>query len=178
MASGTTIRRPLAQWLHVSRRRGRIAGLIVIAVLLAVSVLLVDRWGRRAQVVDRVIGRAHVTDDPTRLRVAADDGRTILVALLGVRVPAQWRRGTGDAVARKLSVDRRVLVHLSAPRAGRADDVVAGYVYLADGTLLNEWLIDQGLARSEPSPAHRLARWFGRLERWARGGVRGHWAGR
>jgi micrococcal nuclease len=103
----------------------------------------------------RLIGVSKLKD-PSRKPTASDD-------LLG---------DEADRAARKLGAGRRVRVEFEGKSAGTAP----AWVFLADGSLLNEQLIRRGYAKSSPSA--RNTRYGARLlaaEQEARGAKRGLW---
>lgn len=151
------------------------------AVVLVLGALLAGRfirWPSDALQYDgRQVTVAHVLG-PDRIDVHAPDQKNQLVSvrLIGVAAgdassdPASdWLRNACDGQTLTLTMDRR--------RAGRDDEgALCAFVYREDGSLLNEQIIEQGLAASRPDASHRLSIWFDRLEGWARDRGSGQWA--
>lgn len=88
----------------------------------------------------------------------------LTVRLVGIR--SRGRNGSvAGAIERWASGGGVQFVKVSAARA----QPTAGYVYLADGRMLNRLLLEQGLVLADRSDMHRLSVWFERLERRAGG---------
>ena len=148
---------------------------VVLAALLAGRFV---RWPSDALQYDgRQVSVARVLG-PDRIDVHAPDRKDQLVPvrLIGVAAgdaasaPASdWLRHACDGQTLTLTMDPR--------RPGRDDEgALCAFVYRADGSLLNEQIIEQGLAASRPNASHRLSIWFARLEGWARDRGSGQWA--
>jgi len=167
----TPNRRSLPSWLRRQRRVTWAVGGSIAALL---SALLLWR-GMDAQVrwdqLDRAVVRATAAPAGLTFEVAdADVGHRVALRLLGVTdadaACGEWLRGLGE-----------VELVLSFDEALRRDEDAAllAYAYLPDGRMLNEALIEEGLARADRARSHLLAEWFGRVEDLARRRKRGMW---
>ena len=102
--------------------------------------------------------------DGTTLSIAPERGPTDrLVRLCGVIASTQTGDGIGAGLARRLALARRV--RLVMPASGARDDAdhVVAYVYLPDGTMLNEWLLAAGDVVPDEGSRHGLSTRFRRL---------------
>lgn len=114
-----------------------------------------------------------ILDDRT-LRVRRQNGETAAVRLLGV---AQGEQGAARRrqELRRMTAGETVTLSFDADRGPGESEVLLAYVYLNDGRLINEWLIEQGLARADRDVPHELSGWFDRLEGQSRTRNRGMW---
>lgn len=119
----------------------------------------------------------------TRLRGVAGSGSGEAAA-----TPA---RSEGDSLGdcpaveylREQVLGRRVRLHFDPNRKVRdADGLLSAYVYLLEGvedelnpTMLNEWLISEGLARADQSNTHVFSHTFQQREKLAQKSKRGIW---
>lgn len=149
------------------------AGLIILTVLGISAIKLADRWADRARSHDRWVAIAHVTDDPTQVRLGDDDGDVVL-RLACVNVPEHWRAAALVNLNEQLA-GRRVMVVFDKPFADRPVPGAAVMVYREDGVLINEWLIDDGWAEFDGDTGHSLGVWLNRLHDYARKSGRGMW---
>lgn len=161
----------MSRWLELSRRRRRAVGLVV-ALLLAVAAWgLADRWIARATADHRLRGIARTTDEPIVITFTTA-AQTRRIRLAGIAVPPAWRATTHGALV-ELIDNRPVTVVLDEAVDG---DPRAALVYRdADGLLVSEHLINQGLARWDGDATRPLGPWLGRLEGYARDDGRGMW---
>ena len=149
MADRPTQLDPRASRILRGRRRRR-AGLASAALLIVAGV--VASWAFRAGGLSTDRGRLHqkwcrvvgvVAGDT--LRVEPDDGAAVVVKLIGVDA-------NGDAPAlafTESAVSPRVLLYLQdVPTRDHAGNVLA-YAYLEDGSLLNQAILDRGLAYAD-----------------------------
>jgi micrococcal nuclease len=176
---------PLSRWLRGRHRRFTAAGL-GIAVLAAMVVtdragLLMHRGHDMRRYDSRSFTVTRVIDGDT-LEVRHPDGSRPVtrVQLWGVRTadPADAMGEQAAAYVRELCEGRDVTLHLE-PHQSRDDfGRLLAFVELPDGTLLNERLIVEGLARTDSRTSHRHADRFAMLARQARADKRGVWAGR
>ena len=167
-------RMPLNRWL----RRRRVTRWALVAVLLLAGLTvwvwggihrqLPPAWLERGQVIVTQI-QADLT-----LRVTTADGRDeAIVRLAGVSSDSMhpacvpWLR------------ERCALGPLVLECAGTGVARVAGpwpvYAYDAAGRMINETIISEGMAKADATDHHRLAQWFGRLERTAKDRDKGMW---
>ncbi|MEO0587428.1 MAG: thermonuclease family protein [Planctomycetota bacterium] len=187
----TRLRRP-AEWLAARRARRRLVfGAIAIAVALLIGV---DRAGwllvptaDRARYHLRSVTVVNVIDGDT-LDVDLPDAphATTRIRLWGVDTPERGDPATQtppepgyqqatDATrdwALHQTVTLELEPHSTRGRYGR----LLAYVRLPDGDLLNERLLDRGLAHADPRFAHSLADRFDLLEAGARKRRIGLWA--
>lgn len=173
---------PLEAFLRRRRRLRRWAYAAIAACLLAAAATA-DRGGGRLAQAERVeLEVVEVVDAGTlRLRGpgrgpgAGEAGEGFLVRLAGVDFDGPWAPGCERAL-RQLLADERVRMtwRERLPRPGGE-----AYVYLADGRLLNEYLIEAGHARAAAGASvastHALTPWFQRVEHRAAQGERGLW---
>lgn len=165
-------------------------GLVGVVVVLAV-LLLADRWGvllyggADGTRYDRRVFRVAAVIDGDTLDLDVADGRssTTRVRLWGIDTPELARDGRlaqpGAEAARRrvgeLAFGRSVTVRLEAHRLrGRYGRLLA-YVMLPDGTVLNERLLSEGLARADDRWPHREVQRYDQLEDQARREGRGLW---
>jgi len=165
------MRKPLLQWLAVSRRRGRVFGLIVISVLGFSAAALASQWFIAATGEHRLEGIARF--NAGELVVQTESSGVRRITLLGITIPDDWA-ATSHAAISELIHGRAVLVvfDVESDREG----VTPALVYRDDGLLLNEHLLDRGLARYNGQACQGLGAWFGRIEGFATSGGRGLWA--
>jgi endonuclease YncB( thermonuclease family) len=106
------------------------------------------------------------------LMLAGDEGLTIAVRLIGVDA-----NGSEEARAAAAEIcGEEVLLYLeSAPTRNHAGQLLA-YVYAPDGTHLNAWLIETGVAFTDRRWDYSFARTFQQLEEEAYSRRRGLWA--
>ena len=167
---------PLGRWLNRRRKAAWLKGGLIAA---ALAGLLIYRglgpapapiqWARRPLRVVRVI-------DAHTLRIRADEAQRrneenqTVVRLLGV----QAEQGKPHRL-REAAAGRMVTLSFDEQRWRDEADRLLAYVYLDDGRMLNEWLIERGFACSDPAARHELSDWFAQLERQARSRGRGRW---
>ncbi len=161
---------PLDLWL----RRRRIVGKIWAAlILLAAAIWAVGAHGP-AHPFEEVLRHEAVCDsvgDDGALLVTAV-GRRVHVTLLGLD-PASLSDPT--VVRQIASLVQEQPLWLGFDEQTRRDrhGRWAAYIYLPDGRMLNQWLIQQRLARTNPSTPHLLHAWFAKLERAVQRSPRG-----
>jgi hypothetical protein len=106
----------------------------------------------------------------------SDDDRALHIHLAGTA----WRDDAwAGSVFEHLSTlsGRQVLVRvLGEGGGGGRAGVLPAYVYLADGTMINEVLVRGGWLPASGDAAHPLEEWFTRLEGQARRRRAGRWA--
>lgn len=134
---------------------------------------------------DRRVFRVAAVIDGDTLDLAVPDGRsaTTRVRLWGIDTPELARDGRpaqpGAEAARRradeLAFDQSVTIHLQAHRLRGGYGRLLAYVVLPDGTVLNERLLSEGLARADDRWPHREVERYDRLEEQARREGRGLW---
>lgn len=102
------------------------------------------------------------------------EGRGEWIGLLGAAGDGRQDESARRLVA-ELCLGQPVTLVLESRRVRDERGRVLAYVYTADGRLLNEMLIEQGLTRADRTKAHRLYDWFSRLEHRARDDRLGVW---
>ncbi|MBI1368996.1 MAG: hypothetical protein GC162_10125 [Planctomycetes bacterium] len=164
---------PLGQWLIRRRRRQWITG--GIAILLIAGVLITRTLQSSISQITRehALLRIESIDDSAGFLLCASphgDDKEHHIHLLGVDSVTLRAPATLDRLRRELA-DQRVRVSHDATTHA-ADQA---YVYLEDGRMINEWVIEEGWARADATSSHALTQWFGRLEGQARRHERGIW---
>lgn len=171
-------------------RRSRWGGLIL--VLLLVGLVIADRagWGfYQGSDLSRYDGKrfvvAEVIDgDTVDLAIGDGERATTRVRLWGINAPERAREGReAQPLAEEATQRTRDLVHgqwvtvsLQPHRLrGRYGRLLA-YLTLADGTVLNEQLLIEGLARADGRWPHRDLNRYTQLEAQAQYERRGFWA--
>jgi len=166
----------LEAW-HAKQRTKRRVFVACAAVAVTATVLL---W-RADRPASTLTGRAaaHLVDVPAadvvRVRPISD-GVPRDIRLIGVTVPAGWRDATRRWVR---DTAQGLSVTCTVEATGASSDGAAampGHVYLADGRMLNELLIERGMARADRDDASSLRGWFLRVEGRARSRSVGMWA--
>jgi micrococcal nuclease len=129
---------------------------------------------------------------PVRWRtcVGAPEGDVLLlddstrVRLVGVNTPDLGRRrpdepGSHEAreFTRTLTLERRVRLEPAGPSGRDQIGRALAYAYLEDGTFVNAEIVRRGWSPAYDKYAHPHLRKFEALEREARRGRRGLWAG-
>lgn len=116
--------------------------------------------------------------DTLRVRAhGAGDAQASDVRLIGVRAPADAAHAeTAIAWLRDACAGHAVRVSYDHARRAGPDGVAECYVYLDDGRMLNEMIIESGFAKADTSRAHELSDWFARLEGHAKKKSAGVWA--
>lgn len=151
----------LDRWLARRRCMMRTA-----AGLLALVTLSLLSRGRAEILPDRTIARVTLRNDGLSL----GDAPALQARLAGVR----HESGKATAAGRWLDAQHGGTAILIATDATYASGGGV-HAYLPDGRLLNEELIELGLARAETS-GYVLSDWFTRIEAVARRRHRGQWA--
>lgn len=158
---------------------------------LLVAVFLADRWGLlvyggadAARYDGRTFNVVAVIDGDT-LDLDAPDGRhaTTRVRLWGINTPERARDGRpaqagADAAterANALAYGQAVTVRLEPHRLRGKYGRLLAYVVLPDGTVLNERLLSEGLARADDRWPHRDMDRYAQLEDQAQREGRGLW---
>jgi len=154
------------RWLRRRRRRYAAAGVLVAGVLAALLWL-----GHRYTPAARASGSVVAIESPAALRVRVTQTETVRVIRLYGCDLADAPNGVVAWLTRELA-GRRVTLVYPEPEAASA----AALVYREDGLFINEHLVDRGLGRADPGAARPWAKWFGRVERWARADGRGRWS--
>lgn len=169
------------------RRRWRRRVLTGIGLALLIVLMVIDRhggplYGGNATArydgqwfeVERVVSGQTLT-------VAAPDGDAPVtrVRLWGVAVPEPSENTAAAGAARRgveqLTEGGRVRLELAEHRIRDDFGRVLAFVHLPDGTMLNETLLVEGLARADERWEHRHVERFSLLERQARFDERGLW---
>ncbi|MBT8484542.1 MAG: thermonuclease family protein [Phycisphaerae bacterium] len=168
------------------RRRRSVAFALLVVVVLA-GLIVADGCGwlrppRQGDVAvyDGLVTTVTYTHDGDTIEIAAPDATTgadtTRVRLWGVDCPELGRDGAPDAPGAAAARDRvealvatgPVTLHLEPTRArGRYQRILA-HVELADGTLLNERLLAEGLARTDERWGHEHLDRYERAEKRAR----------
>jgi micrococcal nuclease len=184
----------LAQFLQRRGRRRTLAAILIPLVLGLLSWLdhrghLIYGGSDLARYHDQTFAVARVVDGDT-LHVQAPDGSrpTTVIRLWGIDTPEVARRRDGvdlpaqpfaeeaKALTRGLCEGKKVRLklesHSTRDRYGR----LLAHVELADGEVLNERLLTEGLARFEARFSHDRLSTYDRLEREAKRSRRGLWA--
>ncbi len=184
-------RLPLERFLLRGGRRRRLS--IIISLLIAAAIIFADRQGWLIQKTadwakydGRTFRVVRVIDGDT-LDVDQPDGEfpATRIRFWGIDTPetAKPREGAAaqpfadeaHARTRQLCEGRRITLkmdsHQDRDRYGR----LLAYIILPDGTMLNELLLMEGLARYEGRYPHQHIERFELLERQARFERRGMW---
>lgn len=156
-----------------------------------VGFILLDRTGwlvypgsDRARYDGQTFRVASVTDgDTLRLDTPDGDDATTRVRLWGINTPELSRDGKPAEPYAQEATDRvgqlafglPVTLHLEPHRPRDRYGRVLGYITLPDGSVLNERLLSEGLARADDRWPHRHAERYARLEEQARHENRGLW---
>ncbi|MEM6853667.1 MAG: thermonuclease family protein [Planctomycetota bacterium] len=156
-----------------------------------VAVFLADRWGLlvyagadAARYDGRTFRVVAVVDGDTLDLDTPDDGQpTTRVRLWGINTPEKARDGrpaqAGAAEASErahaLAFGQPVTVRLEPHRLRGKYGRLLVYVILPDGTVLNERLLSEGLARADDRWSHRDMDRYAQLERQAQREGRGLW---
>lgn len=163
----------------------------MLAVLLLVALFLADRWGvlvYGGAEATRYDGRsfdvvAVIDGDTLDLDVPDGSSATTRVRLWGINTPERGRQGrpaeTGAEAAtertQELALGQRVTLRLEPHRLRGQYGRLLAYVVLADGTILNERLLSEGLARADDRWPHREVDRYAQLQRQAQREGRGLW---
>lgn len=185
------LRRPRSPQALLRRRRDWIVGLVLILALLAVadharrrnSPAPETQSGDMARYHGKVFRVTEVVDGDT-LHIDAPDGKKphTKIRLWGVDTPevhnvdepmhfGPQASDYAKAVAANQSVRLELVEADTRDRYGR----LLAYVYLPDGTMLNERLLEGGYAYADSRFAHPFKAKFARLEKQARDRQAGLW---
>lgn len=179
--------------LPLSRRLRRAAGAMVVVVLLAL--VLVDRLGCQTSRLEGDRGRYHdktfrvaqVVDGDTLDLEMADitaGKATTRVRLWGVDSPETAYAPAGEMhygkqateLARRLASGQQVRIRLEPYEHTRCKyGRLLAYVYLPDGTMLNEELLRQGAAYADERFEHIYMQRFNDLQKQAKRQKQGLW---
>jgi len=177
----------------LSSRGKRRSGYVFITLLVALLLMLADRSGLLVESGDEMARYDGQTFTVTRvidgdtldLNVPDGDQRTTRIRLWGVDTPEKARQdppapaepfsAEATELTRDLAEGQRVRLILEPHRLRGNYGRLLAFVELPDGTLLNEALISQGLARADDRWSHRHVTRFKTLQREAREAQRGLW---
>jgi micrococcal nuclease len=168
--------------------RGPVAAVLVV---LLVALALADRlglFGWRGDDRNRYHHQSFVVVnvvDGDTLDVDAPDGSrpTTRVRLWGVDTPEVAGSGgpemhfgpQASGFTKSLVLDQRIRLELSGQRTRDRYGRLLAFVYLADGGMLNEQLVETGHAYADPRFDHEYKQRFSALEERARRGRTGLW---
>lgn len=178
---------------RLARRRRR-PWLVLLALILLAAVAWADRrgWllydgGDLRRYDGQTVIVSHVADgDTIEVRSPDRDRATTRVRLWGIDAPERARpeenrlaepfAEEARTVTRDLVLDRPVTLRLEPHETRDRYGRLLAFVELADGSLLNEHLLAQGMARAEHRWSHRHVDRFALIERQARNDRRGIWS--
>lgn len=190
--TGQPTRRPLSAHLRRQRLKRIIGGAVVAP--LVVFLIIADQRGWLRQTSSeqkRYDGKtfrvARVIDgDTLDLDVPDGDKPTTRVRLWGIDTPELARpsekkpadpfANEAASYARALALSQDVIVRIEPHQVRDKYERLLAYIELPDRSLLNERLIEKGLAKAVPEFPHRLMDRFAIVEEDARKAKRGMWA--
>ena len=174
-------------------RRRRVAGVLFLVIGIT-ALIYADRhgwllhsggdWNRYENTQARVV---HIVDGDT-LDVDIPDGdrATTRIRLWGIDTPelareqdnkpAQPLAHEATEMTRRLAMDQTVRIRLQSHRVRDFYGRVLAYIELPDGTILNERLLEAGVARYDPRFEHRHLTRFELIEKQAKVDKIGLWA--
>jgi hypothetical protein len=156
---------PLSKWLARRRRVAWIRGALIVGVLGGALIWRVVQRHSTLADAPRLIGQVTGVESDCTLRFReTGGGETLAVKLLGLAFDhagaeadraSAWLRQNVSGHGVVLGFDEHTR------RSPRGD--LLAYVYLPDGRLVNQTLIELSLARPDPRTPHALDDWFTRL---------------